>query len=93
MRICALLISVALFGCSNGYSCAPARANPSPDCPDGTFSDASVNDTTCLDPNGVPFCRAPTDLCLVCTGSDFPDGCRVHSTGNNYECVHRCSAC
>ena len=93
MRIPVLLVALALVGCDAGRDCAPARPIPVPDCPDGTFADASVIDPICISSSGAPLCREPTDLCLICSGSDFADGCRVHTTGNNYECVHGCSAC
>lgn len=93
MRTCVLLISLALCACSSRQTCLPARATPPGDCPSGVFADATVTDPTCFSTNGVPLCRDPTDLCLVCSGPDFPDGCRVHTSGNNYECVHACGDC
>jgi hypothetical protein len=92
MRTVALLLGLALGGCGSDH-CLPARATPPPDCPDGTFADATVLDPTCISAEGGPLCRDPTDTCLLCSGSDFADGCRVHTTGNNYECVHRCRDC
>ena len=94
MRTWCLLVALTLVGCgANGGRCLPAAATPPPDCPDGAFPDASTLDPTCISSDGEPVCRDPTDLCLVCSGADFVDGCRVHTTGNNYECVHSCSKC
>ena len=90
MRICALLFTLAAFGCGRD-DCLPARSSPPPDCPSGTFADASVNDPICVSSTGLPICRDPMNACLMCTGADFTDGCRIAGTDN--ECVHQCAAC
>lgn len=90
MRICVLLFTLGAFGCGQD-ECLPARATPPADCPSGTFADASTNDPICVSSTGLPLCRDPMTTCLVCTGSDFTDGCRIAGTGN--ECVHQCAAC
>ncbi len=92
MRIAAVVLAVTLFGCaSDRGACLPAPPTPPADCPDGTFADASTNDPICVAATGEPTCRDPLDACLLCTGTNFPDGCRIHGTAN--ECVHRCSSC